>query len=322
MSNNENVSPAWAGFKSLWLIIAILLFLFLLITWLLGYGPGGKNCAVAPTVVEKPVMIMDKIAPKIGVKGSSVVNMMVGERFTDAGYMALDNKDSSVNVVVSGKVDTKTPGEYILTYTATDAAGNKSVETRKVIVSASDKDTVGPRLSLIGSSRAMIPAGSKYVDIGASAMDSVDGETSIKVTGKVDTNVPGTYTLVYTSTDTAGNTSTVKRTVIVEAPLAVAKLYFEVGSAEFPADTELSLATVIAQLRKNSGAQAIVSGFHDKSGNAALNKELSYNRAISVRDLLQQSGITADRIVLQKPALTTGTGSPREARRVEVRVRK
>ena len=322
MSNsNENVSPHWAGFRSLWIIVAIILFLLLLILWLMGYGPNGSKCVVPPTVVEKIGSIApDTIAPRLGVKGSSTVRMIAGGSYTDAGVIAVDNIDSNVDVKVTGKVDSNTPGEYILTYTATDAAGNKSSETRTVIVEAAPKgDEIAPRLNLIGSSLAKLPVGSPFVDAGATAMDAVDGAAKVVVTGKVDTNTPGTYTLTYTSTDTAGNTSTVKRKVIVEAPLAIAKLYFEVGSAEFPADTELSLSTVIAYLRTHSSAKAVVSGYHDSSGNLANNQELSLNRAIAVRELLQQSGVTADRIELEKPVVSTGTGSPEEARRVEVR---
>ncbi len=111
---------------------------------------------------------------------------------------------------------------------------------------------------------------------------------------------------------------------VVPAPMAVpsaAKLYFENDSAEFPADTKLSLADVIAYLRNNEGAQAIISGFHSATGNFEHNQELSKQRAISVSQLLQESGVSVDRIVLEKPVETEGTGSEEEARRVEVSVR-
>ncbi len=372
MSNNtETISPRWAGFHRLWIIVAIIPFLLLLLLWLLGYGPNGKKCVVPPTIVEKiveqqvevdsPKLLSrigslekensgikglqakivelqnkaptiktveklvtapDTLAPRLGIKGSSTMSMLVGESFTDEGVIALDNIDNKVDVKVTGKVDTNTAGEYVLTYTATDAAGNTSTETRKVIVEAPARDETPPRLSLVGSAMEKISAGEKYVDTGATAMDNVGGKTDVKVTGNVDVNKPGTYTLTYTSTDTAGNTSTVKRKVIVEAPLAVAKLYFDLDSAEFPADTELSLSTVISHLKTHSSSMAIISGFHDPSGNKAHNEQLAYDRAIAVRDLLQQSGITPDRIELKKPEQTTGTGAPEEARRVEVSVTK
>jgi len=342
MSNSrEIVSPHWAGFRRLWIIVAIILFLLLLILWflgygpklpLLGYGPNGNKCAVAPTVVEKIiekekivnieklVPVPDTIAPRLGLKGASAMQLFVGENFTDEGVIALDNVDSKVDVKVTGKVDTNTAGEYVLTYTATDAAGNTTTETRKVIVALPAGDDVAPRLSLIGSALEKITVGENFVDAGVTAIDDTDGNLKVKVTGKVDVNKPGSYTLTYTTTDAAGNTSTVKRKVTVEAPLAIAKLYFDLGSSEFPADTELSLSSVLSYLKTHSTSKAIVSGFHDPSGNAEKNKQLSYDRAIAVRDLLQKSGITPDRIELKKPEQTTGTGSPEEARRVEVSV--
>ena len=44
-------------------------------------------------------------------------------------------------------------------------------------------------------------------------------------------------------------------------------------------------------------------------------------RAESVSQLLQKAGISVDRIALEKPVETTGSGSEAEARRVEVSVR-
>lgn len=364
MSNNtQNVSSHWAGFRRLWIIVAVILFLLLLLLWLLGYGPGGSKCVVPPTIVEKTVEVeklvdnpkllsrigalekensgisglqakiaelknmapkvvtaADTMAPQLMIKGLSPINVPLGKSYADAGFMALDNVDSSVSVKTTGKVDINKAGEYIITYTATDSSGNTSSITRTVNVVAPLRDEIAPRLSLIGSAIERVPFGGMFIDTGATSMDNVDGRASIKVDGKVDSTKAGEYILTYTSTDAAGNTSTVERKVIIEAPLALAKLYFESNSAEFPADTNLSLAAVISYLRNNSSSSAVVSGFHDPSGNAAHNEELSFNRAIAVRDLLQKSGVTADRIILKKPAATTGTGSPEEARRVEVQV--
>ncbi len=335
MSNNrEHISSGWSGWRTLWWIVALILLFLLVILWLMGYGPGGKKCVVPPTIVEKiiekrvevekivnvekPAAAPDTMAPKLSLLGSSEMKIPIGKQFVDRGATALDDVGGETVVKVTGLVDINKPGEYMLTYTSTDAAGNVSKATRKVIV----VDETAPRLNLIGSALSRIQIGDNYVDAGASSMDNVGGKTDVKVSGKVDSSKAGEYILTYTSTDAAGNTSTVKRKVIVEPALAMAKLYFELDSAEFPADTELSLSTVIAYLRKNSSATAVISGFHDPSGNAAHNKELALNRAIAVRDLLQQSGITADRIELEKPEETTGTGSPKEARRVEVKARK
>ena len=55
MDNNSNISPKWSGFRKLWIIVAILLFLLLVALALMGYGPWGTKCDVKPTIVEKIV---------------------------------------------------------------------------------------------------------------------------------------------------------------------------------------------------------------------------------------------------------------------------
>ena len=54
--------------------------------------------------------------------------------FTDPGATATDDEDKTVTVTVSGTVNMALAGNYILTYSATDKAGNKAEETRTVTV--------------------------------------------------------------------------------------------------------------------------------------------------------------------------------------------
>ena len=64
----------------------------------------------------------------------------------------------------------------------------------------------------------------------------------------------------------------------------------------------------------------MVSGFNDPSGDAAINAELSKQRAMNVRDALVAAGIVETRIDLQKPDDTSVAGNAAQARRVEVAV--
>lgn len=95
-----------------------------------------------------------------------------------------------------------------------------------------------------------------------------------------------------------------------------ARLYFELGSYELPADALTRVAPLV--LAAPDSSRFVVSGFHDASGDAAANAELAKQRAIAVRDLLTTAGVAPERIELRKPALTSGGADPREARRVEV----
>jgi len=100
----------------------------------------------------------------------------------------------------------------------------------------------------------------------------------------------------------------------------VAKVYFAVNSADVPADLAQTLAAVVAHAKGNPGARLAISGYHDPSGSQAANEEVAKNRAMAVRDALKNVGIGEERIELRKPIVTTGSGDPAEARRVEVSV--
>ncbi len=99
-----------------------------------------------------------------------------------------------------------------------------------------------------------------------------------------------------------------------------ADVYFESGSAQLPVEAGSALAGVIRTMQADDAAKAVVSGFHDASGNAEVNAELSKQRAQNVRDVMAAAGIDPERIDLEKPAVTTGSGDAASARRVEIRV--
>lgn len=78
-------------------------------------------------------------------------------------------------------------------------------------------DTVAPELTLLGEASVTIPSGTEFVDAGATAVDDIDGDltSAIARTGSVNSAVIGTYTLTYSVSDRASNTSQVTRTVNV-----------------------------------------------------------------------------------------------------------
>jgi len=96
----------------------------------------------------------------------------------------------------------------------------------------------------------------------------------------------------------------------------IVKFYFASGSAELAAGASEALADVVKGVA--AGRKAVVSGFHDTTGDAAINEELAKKRAQTVQQVLLAQGVPADRIDLQKPAVSTGSGSNAQARRVEV----
>lgn len=98
----------------------------------------------------------------------------------------------------------------------------------------------------------------------------------------------------------------------------VVNFYFATGSADLAPGAAEALAAVIQGI--GNGRRAMVSGFHDSTGDMAVNEELAKLRAQTVRDVLIGLGVPADRVDLQKPAVSTGSGNNAQARRVEVKL--
>lgn len=146
--------------------------------------------------------------------------------------------------------------------------------------------------------------------------------TAIGQLGKKSGASPAATLPMATATAEAAATATAtaaSSAVPVTAPMA--RLFFELGKAELPADALTQLAPLITAARDTSAARWVISGFHDASGDAAANAELAKHRAFAVRDLLVTAGVSAQAIELSKPAVTMGGGDPREARRVDVTLR-
>jgi K(+)-stimulated pyrophosphate-energized sodium pump len=96
----------------------------------------------------------------------------------------------------------------------------------------------------------------------------------------------------------------------------VVKFYFASGSAQVASGAQDALADVVKAVQ--GGKKAVVSGYHDASGNAAQNEALAKQRALAVADALKAAGVPEASIDLSKPAQSLASGSPAEARRVEV----
>jgi outer membrane protein OmpA-like peptidoglycan-associated protein len=121
----------------------------------------------------------------------------------------------------------------------------------------------------------------------------------------------------------AATVAVTEATTFVDANLSgpiIATLYFPVSDSALPADAGAAIAAIKKAADDSPGKKLLLSGFHDRTGNAEKNAELAKNRARAVRTALRSEGVAAERIVMRKPESTTGDGSNREARRVEVRL--
>jgi outer membrane protein OmpA-like peptidoglycan-associated protein len=99
----------------------------------------------------------------------------------------------------------------------------------------------------------------------------------------------------------------------------VVKFYFASGAAALADGAPAALADVVKAV--GEGKTAVISGYHDASGDPAKNADLAKQRAFAVRDALKALGVAEDKVELSKPAESTGSGAASEARRVEVTLR-
>jgi cytochrome c oxidase subunit 2 len=109
-------------------------------------------------------------------------------------------------------------------------------------------------------------------------------------------------------------------TVATATLLPVVEVYFAVGKSALPPQTAAELNKVVTYLKAHPDSRAVISGYHDSSGSAALNAALSKRRAQAVQAALVAAGVPEVQTELRKPQNTTGSGDPAQARRVDVSV--
>jgi hypothetical protein len=167
------------------------------------------------STATRTVNVTDGVAPVITILGDNPMSIKQNETYSEPGATAQDAYDGNVNVYPSGSVNNQDIGTNTITYTATDAANNVSTATRTVNVT----DGVAPVITLLGDVNYEQELDEPYNEPGATAQDNVDGATSVTIGGDtVDTSTVGNYTVTYTTTDSAGNSSTRNRVVTVVGP--------------------------------------------------------------------------------------------------------
>lgn len=190
--------------------------------------------------------IKDTVSPTITLVGESEITINQGTNFDDPGAKATDNIDGDITskIVKSGSVDLKKVGSYVIIYSITDKAGNKSdvKRTVKVIPTPTTnkpittkqttkkttsrvttkvttrRPTTPPTITLYGSKTITINVGEMYHDPGYSATDSLGGNitSSVKVSSNLNISNPGTYYVTYQVTDNYGNKASTSRIIIVK----------------------------------------------------------------------------------------------------------
>jgi hypothetical protein len=88
--------------------------------------PSNDNPTPNPTV--------DTQAPTITLNGSASITLNVGDAYSEQGASVADNVDAGLTAVIGGDtVNTSTAGTYVVTYDATDAAGNTATQVSRTV---------------------------------------------------------------------------------------------------------------------------------------------------------------------------------------------
>ncbi|WP_034060077.1 DUF5011 domain-containing protein [Lacinutrix jangbogonensis] len=85
-----------------------------------------------------------------------------------------------------------------------------------------EPDTIAPEITILGENPQTLNQFTDYVELGATALDNIDGDVSaaIQITSTVNMDVAGAYEATYSVSDIAGNEVSVIREVIVEEDTA------------------------------------------------------------------------------------------------------
>jgi PKD repeat protein len=170
----------------------------------------GNKAKQAVRVVK---VFPDTTPPSILLTGGDSVFVQVHNPYIELGAIATDNIPSlSIQLDISGSVDTSKVGLNLVKYTATDDQTNMAVKYRKVYVG----DSIPPTLSLLGKDTVRLQLLTRFLDPGTKAADNYWKTVSIIRNYKLDSSKIGTYIITYTAKDGSGNLSApLKRVVLV-----------------------------------------------------------------------------------------------------------
>jgi len=76
----------------------------------------------------------DTIPPVISLNGENNITLQQGTSYKELGATVVDNVDGNVSIIIIGEVNTSKVGNYTITYSAKDSAGNEASLTRTVHV--------------------------------------------------------------------------------------------------------------------------------------------------------------------------------------------
>ncbi|HEX9846154.1 MAG TPA: DUF5011 domain-containing protein, partial [Candidatus Nitrosotenuis sp.] len=253
---------------------------------------------------QRTVNVMDTMPPAVTIS-ENITAEATGPDGATVSYdfpTATDAVDDSPTVQctpASGSVFAL--GDTTVSCIATDFSGNSADTSFTVTV----QDTTPPEITILGENPATILENLAYADAGATASDIVDGDltASIITDNPVDISVPDTYTVTYTVSDNAGNTSVAERTVIVK-PIeeATDDLGDQVGSLGLPKGAATSLASNL------DSAISILSDNNPNNDSAACGMLGSFVNKVQAQSGKTIDSADADSLIADAELIRTALG--------------
>ena len=241
-----------------------------------------------------------------GLEGDALLNGAVAtdSPLSDAGVM--DNMSATMviaDIDGNGTVDALTDALMLLRYlfdlngealvkdaVATDATRSTHEDIQQYLeaympgAAMAQPDNTPPQITLNGEQTVGLAVGDNYTEAGASATDAVDGDVVVTISGAIGTEI-GTYTLIYSAVDTAGNSASVSRTIVIDqAPIITSFKFLRSNNPSLSNDVifDINSDTISGRIPENISIKELVATFvHDGAD-------------ISVSAVNQANGATAN----------------------------
>lgn len=160
------------------------------------------------------IHVRDTVSPVIQLAGDSSVYIEALTSYFEAGVVASDNYDRNLTITTFSNLDTATVGTYTIKYCVTDLSGNGAIcVSREVIVGDSTK----PTITLDNPNHDTIEVNMFYLEPGFTANDNYTAHVVVDKSGSWpgSPSILGTFELIYTATDDAGNTASISKLITV-----------------------------------------------------------------------------------------------------------
>ena len=186
-----------------------------------------------------PTPVYDNISPTITLNPLNInIEAFNGIYIDNSSNDIITDNSFSFNeltIDVCSNVITNVVGTYQVVYNVSDPCSNDASAVRTVNII----DTTPPVITLIGENPQTIYLDNSYSELGASALDIVDGSINIDICfGNLDTSLVGTYNVIYSALDTNGNYTSITRVINVnpkftyqlDGSLAIINIYKNIGT--------------------------------------------------------------------------------------------